>query len=282
MVGTNRSLRARLVDASGNGISGQILTFTRTAGSGTFSGLISTTGTTGTDGSAEVIYTIGTNIALSPETINVTFPGVTTQTYSIPLQTAAVSYYDFTPAGPRSTTAGVGLSYTVTARDIYGNAVINNDNMVLTASGIGYGSIHTQYLPISFANGSTVNVTVTDIQVGDFHGSRCDRDQSWSNGSEWNDYRHCGNAHFLNCSGCNNPNRNSQSKSDSYQCCCRMFTVIQFLDRILPFKELRVRVYSPMELGTTAQTTGTNWNCLSNLPDFRKRCFRTRIGPGLL
>jgi len=99
-----------------------------------FSGLISTTATTGADGSVEVIYTIGTNIALSPETINVTFPGVTTQTYSIPLQTAAVSYYDFAPTGPRTTTAGVGLSYTVTARDIYGNAVINNDNIVFTAS----------------------------------------------------------------------------------------------------------------------------------------------------
>jgi len=39
-------------------------------------------------------------------------------TLALPLMAGAVSYYEFTPAGPQETTAGVGLAYTVTARDI--------------------------------------------------------------------------------------------------------------------------------------------------------------------
>ena len=163
VVGTNRALRARLVDEFGNGISGEDLVFTRTYGSGTFSGLISTNGTTGPDGTAEVIYTLGTNISLSPEIIEVTYPGVLLQTYSIPLQTT-VSYYEFSPAGPQITTAGVGINFTVTARDIYGNAVNNNDTIVFTAQ----GSSTAVFSPSStraFGGGSSVNVTVTDLQA---------------------------------------------------------------------------------------------------------------------
>ena len=78
-----------------------------------------------------------------------------------------VAYYEFSPSGPQSTTAGIGLGFTVTARDIYGNGVNSTDNVVFTASGSS-SAVFTVDDTLNFGGGSVVNVTVTDTVVGAF------------------------------------------------------------------------------------------------------------------
>ena len=145
-----------------------LITFTRFTGNGIFPG----TGTniisvnTGINGIAEALYRASNLTSFINDRIQVSFSGVL-DTLELPLTTSAVSYYDFTPTGPQTTTAGVGVAYTVTARDLYGNAVINNDNLELSASGSGT-AVFNPVSPISFNNTSTVNFTVTDNTAGSF------------------------------------------------------------------------------------------------------------------
>ncbi len=167
-VGTERLLQVRLEDAYGNYLRDSLVTFTRFHGSGIFPGNGSNTipVTTGVNGIAEALYRASNSIAFVNDSIRVDFNGLL-DTLALPLVAGAVSYYEFNPAEAQNTTAGVGVNYTITARDIYGNGVVNNDNINLTASG-STTAVFNPVPPLSFANDSTVNFTVTDNVVGSF------------------------------------------------------------------------------------------------------------------
>jgi len=166
VVGTDRTLRARLIDAYGNGIGGETLTFTRVGGTGSFSGSVSSTAVTGSDGEGEVIYTLGSDVSQGPEQVEVSYGGLL-DTFVVNLTAGSVSYYEFSPSTAQSTTAGSGVAFTVTARDFYGNAVSNSDTVLFTA----FGSSTAQFTPndtLVFNTGTQVSVIVTDTVSGSF------------------------------------------------------------------------------------------------------------------
>ncbi len=81
--------------------------------------------------------------------------------------TEPVDYYEFSPATDQTIKAGGSVSYTVTARDRFGNAVVNSDSIIFSAS----GSSSATFSPsarLAFANSSTVSVSVSDQVTGSF------------------------------------------------------------------------------------------------------------------
>ena len=92
VVATELLLRAQLIDQYGNVVPGEDLTFTVISGGGNFSGSGSATGTTNALGIGEALYTLGTDASQSPGTVNVSFTGVPTQTYTITLISDVVQF----------------------------------------------------------------------------------------------------------------------------------------------------------------------------------------------
>jgi hypothetical protein len=80
---------------------------------------------------------------------------------------SSISYYDFVPTTPLTAPAGTGVGFRVTARDVYGNSVINSENIVFTASGSGSVTFSPSNI-IDFNGASYVDVTVTDNTAGSF------------------------------------------------------------------------------------------------------------------
>ena len=167
-VGTERLLQVQLEDVFGNSLRDSLVTFLRFNGNGVFpdNGTNTISVTTGINGIAEALYQASDSTSFIDDSIQVSFNGVL-DTLVLGLLPGTVSYYEFTPAAPQVTTAGVGVNYTVTARDLYGNAVNNSDNIVFTLSGSS-SAVFTPDDTISFSGTSTVNVTVTDTIVGSF------------------------------------------------------------------------------------------------------------------
>ncbi len=164
VVGTTRTLRAQLLDQYGNGLSDSTLSFTILSGGGSLS---SGTAVTNVSGIGEVEYILGTDIELSPGMVEVSFGALTAQTFSVAVLPAAVSYYEFDPATTQSMSAGDSLTFTVTARDNYGNGVINSDDVIFSA----VGSTSATFSPpptVPFLNESTVTITVKDTIAGSF------------------------------------------------------------------------------------------------------------------
>ncbi len=166
-VGTDRLLQVRLEDAYGNDLSGQDVTFSRVRGSGTFSnGLSSITVTTDANGVAEATYTASTSVAYGSDSIDVVSGSVTTN-YVLPLQAGAVTHYTFNPSGDQSITAGGSISYTITARDQYNNAVQNSDNVTVSTPGSSTATVSPS-TSLSFSNDSTLSFSVSDTVSGSF------------------------------------------------------------------------------------------------------------------
>ncbi len=166
-VGTDRLLQVRLEDAYGNNLSGQSVTFTRVRGSGTFSnGLSSISVTTDADGVAQATYTASTSISYVSDSIDVVTGTVRTE-YVLPLEPDAITHYTFNPAGDQSITAGGSISYTITAKDQYGNGVINAQSVTVSTPGSGTATVSPSN-NLTFANDSTLSFSVSDTVSGSF------------------------------------------------------------------------------------------------------------------
>ncbi len=167
-VGTSRLLQVALEDAYGNRHRDSLLVFQRLTGNGTFAnGLDSAHVKTNAAGIAEVTYTASTTTQHGNDSIRVSWRGTVVDTIIMPLRPGAVSYYSFAPATSQVTTAGSSLNFTITARDVYGNAVDNSDQITLSAVG-GTGVTFSPGTTLSFAGGSSVNISVTDTVAESF------------------------------------------------------------------------------------------------------------------
>jgi len=167
-VGTSRLLQVALEDAYGNRHKDSLLVFQRLTGNGTFSnGLDSAHVKTNASGVAEVTYTASTTTQHVNDSIRVSWRGTVIDTIILPLQPDAVSYYSFSPSTNQTTTAGTTLNFTITARDVYGNAVNNSDQVILSAIG-GTGVTFSPGTTLSFGGGSSVNFSVTDTVAESF------------------------------------------------------------------------------------------------------------------
>jgi len=166
-VGTERLQRVALEDTYGNRLgSGNSITFTRTQGTGTFSnGLDNISDATDNNGVAEANYTASTSTSPGSDIIRASFSSLFVD-ITLPLQAAPVSYYTFTPAGDSTVTAGDVISYTLTAKDQYGNTVANNGEVTLSAQGSSTAQFSAG--PYTFGGTGTLNFTVTDTVAGSF------------------------------------------------------------------------------------------------------------------
>ncbi len=166
-VGTERLLQAALEDRYSNRIAGSTVTFTRIHGSGLFSDndLATIDKTSGSNGVAEALYTASENINFVNDTIRVTSGGIA-DTIVLPLSAAPVSYYTFTPPGDLTVDAGEVTNFTLTARDQYGNGVINDGIVSLNAK--GSSSAQFSAGPYEFNGDSVLSFTASDTVVGDY------------------------------------------------------------------------------------------------------------------
>ncbi|MGD9898885.1 MAG: hypothetical protein AB7T22_07115 [Calditrichaceae bacterium] len=166
-VGTSRLLEVALEDAFNNRVSsGQSVTFNRLHGNGLFgngSDVISKT--TDNNGIASALYTVSDSLTYVRDSVEVVFGGVK-DTIVLPLKAGNVSYYTFTPSGNNSITAGGSVGFTLTARDQFGNPVINNDQITLSAPGSATAVFSGG--PFQFSNSSTLNFSVSDDTKGSF------------------------------------------------------------------------------------------------------------------
>ncbi|RME56094.1 hypothetical protein D6779_11225, partial [Candidatus Parcubacteria bacterium] len=135
VVGAQRTLQVQLEDQYGNGISGASVTFNLLNGNGSFSNS-STSITKSADASGNVseVYTASTLISYVKDSIEVV-SGSVRDTIILPLKADSISYYSFTPSTAQSITAGGSVNYTLTARDVYGNGVVNSGSVTLSAVG---------------------------------------------------------------------------------------------------------------------------------------------------
>ena len=166
-VGTDRLLQYRLEDSYGNEISNATVSYTRVRGSGTFSnGLSSITVTTDANGIAEATYTASTSTSFVSDSIDVE-SGTVRSTYVAFLKAGSVSYYSFDPSTDQSIEAGGSVSFTITARDQYGNGVVNSDGVNISTPGSSTATV-SPGSSLSFSNDSTLSFSVSDTVVGDF------------------------------------------------------------------------------------------------------------------
>ncbi len=168
-VGTSRLLQAQLVDVYGNPHPDSTVIFQRFNGTGTFSNSKDSIHVvTNSSGVGEATYTASTQTSYIADSIQVSWNGTVLDTIVLPLEADAVSYYEFSPSTDQTTTAGTAISFTVTARDIYGNAVANSDQIQFTALN-ATGATFTPGSTLSFGGASAVNISVTDTVVETIH-----------------------------------------------------------------------------------------------------------------
>ncbi len=87
--------------------------------------------------------------------------------YSVDVVAGNVSYYAFSPSADQTLTAGGSLNYTITAKDQYGNGVINSDNVTISTPGSNTANV-SPGTSMAFANDSTLNFSVSDNTAGSF------------------------------------------------------------------------------------------------------------------
>ncbi|RMG40128.1 MAG: hypothetical protein D6732_03385, partial [Methanobacteriota archaeon] len=89
-------------------------------------------------------------------------------TIILPLQAGNIASYQFSPSTAQGTTAGTGVSFTLTAVDVNGNPVVNSQQVVLTALG-GTGVTFSPNDTLTYSNQSSVTFTVTDTVAETFY-----------------------------------------------------------------------------------------------------------------
>ena len=121
-VGTDRQIQLTLEDQYGNPLPSETVTLRATTGDGNFGGNVTINVPTNISGVVTATYTASSDLLNVTDVIEVTFGPFIDTTIAIPLQGGGISYYTFAPSGDVSFTAGgVGVDYTITARDQFGN-----------------------------------------------------------------------------------------------------------------------------------------------------------------
>ncbi len=168
-VSATRRLSVRLEDQFGNVHTDSTVSFDIISGDAVFVNSQTTSSTDVTDalGIAELDYRASTLTSFTSDSIEVSF-GSITDTIVIPLQAAAISRFSLTITGSSSITAGNTTTIQVEALDAFDNPVISTEQIQATALGTATAS----FTPVSglytFANSSTLTITVSDNTVGDF------------------------------------------------------------------------------------------------------------------
>jgi hypothetical protein len=92
--------------------------------------------------------------------------GAVEDTLVLPLRSSLVSYYTLTPTGDNAITAGDSITFTVTARDQFGNAIANSGSLNLF--GVGSSTEEFSPGPYDFAGSDTLQFWVSDTITGSF------------------------------------------------------------------------------------------------------------------
>ena len=167
----SRTLLAALEDVYNNRISGSSVTYTIRRGNGYFGTLGNSDTLVAVDlnGVYETPYTASDALSFISDSIDVTSAGVALvpQVFTLQQSAANLSNYTFAPSGAQNFTAGGNLVYTITARDQFGNGVLNTGSINLTAVG-GSGVTFVEGNPLGFGGDSTVTLTVTTDQAQSF------------------------------------------------------------------------------------------------------------------
>ena len=170
VVGTAIRLEALVEDAQGNIVSGSNVTFQQVSGNGSFVGGASfRTVASGTDGYARAVYTLGTTLpAGNQDIVEVSIGGSFMQTITISISADSISYFTLADPAQLSQSAGSDFSLNLTAKDIYGNSVINSSQFVLSilGSSTAFFPIHNDTL--QFLNSANRTITVQDTVTGSF------------------------------------------------------------------------------------------------------------------
>ncbi len=168
-VGTERQIQFILEDQFGNPLPGETVTLTTTTGDAYFGspGTTVATPATNASGVASATYTASSDLDVGTDVIQVTFGALIDTTISLPLQGGAVSYYTFTPPDAQSVTAGSNQAFTLTARDQFGNGVLNSADITLSAIG-GTSVNFVEGTARNFAGDSVLTVTVNSLVAQSF------------------------------------------------------------------------------------------------------------------
>ncbi|KAA3615015.1 MAG: hypothetical protein D8M58_11225 [Calditrichaeota bacterium] len=161
--GTTRRLQVRVDDAFGNPVSGASVTFAINTGGGSLTG--TNPATSDANGIAFVDFRADT-VSGGNDVIDVTSAPATAIQITLPVDPGSVSYYTFSPATDSSIIAGVNIQFTLTAKDQFGNDVINNGSVTLDGQGSSTETFSSG--PYSFGGSSTLIFTVSDTTAGSF------------------------------------------------------------------------------------------------------------------
>jgi hypothetical protein len=165
--GSSLTLLAQITDAFSNPVSDDSVRFIVRSGSGNFSGsdsigvasnaILGIAGATFTTG-----ITAGTNIVTA---LRIDDRADSVQ-FSVVTVSGGVSYYSLTPAGDSTIVAGDSITYTLIARDQYGNRVANSDSVTLAA--VGSSTAGFSPGPFLFNGVDSLNFRVSDTTSGSF------------------------------------------------------------------------------------------------------------------
>ncbi len=78
-----------------------------------------------------------------------------------------VAYYTFNPSADQTISAGGSINYTITARDQYGNGVVNSQSVTVSTPGSSTATVSPSS-NLTFANDSTLSFSVSDNTAGSF------------------------------------------------------------------------------------------------------------------
>jgi len=165
-VGGERLLQYALEDSFGNRLSDSLMIFSRFNGNGTFDNDLDTTNVrTNASGIAQANYTASDNFSFVTDSIEINY-GSLFDTLSLPLRSSLVSYYTLSPSIDSIIAAGDSITYTVTARDQFGNAIGSDGGVNL----IRVGSVTAGFSPTphNFNGDSTLQFRVSDFTAGSF------------------------------------------------------------------------------------------------------------------
>ena len=120
---------------------------------------------TNVSGIAQANYTASDVLSFVEDSIEINY-GTLYDTLSLPLRSSLVSYYTLSPPGDNSIAAGDSIAYTVTARDQFGNGIINYGGLNLIRQGSSTAGFSPG--PYNFNGDSTLQFRVSDNSIGSF------------------------------------------------------------------------------------------------------------------
>ena len=165
--GSSITLLAQITDAFSNVVGNDSVRFIVHSGNGNFSGFDSI-GVTSESiaGLASATFTTGDTVGTNIVTALRVDDRADSVQFSVITTFGRVSYYTLSPTGGSTIVAGDNLSYTLIARDQYGNRVANSDSVTLTAVGSATAGFSPD--PYLFNNTDSLTFRVSDSLTGSF------------------------------------------------------------------------------------------------------------------